>query len=202
MMTEANALFCSEEMTQIVMEGVREVLGRDQIGALFEAAGATVPGVGAKLTEEQFAAILAAVEKQHGSLGARGIAMRIGRASFPGFVGSFGADEGFEDAEYRLLPVRKRARAGLEKLAAIFDCSCGLRIAVDTTPDAWIWTITDCPQCSNPQVESALSHFMLGLLQQYLGWISGGKVFQVEETACQANGAPNCVIRIHRLPLD
>ncbi len=202
MMTEPDALFCSEEMDQIVMEGVREVLGRDEIAALFEAAGATVPGDGEKLAEEQFAAILAVVEKRHGSLGARGIAMRIGRACFPGFVRSFGSDGGFEDAEYRLLPVRKRARAGLEKLAAIFDCACGLRIVVDTTPDAWIWTINDCRQCSNPQVESAVSHFMLGLLQQYLGWISGGKVFQVEETACQANGDPNCVIRIHRLPLD
>ncbi len=201
-MSELNALHCSEEMAKIILDGAREVLDRTEISALLEAAGVALPETGGAWTKDLLLSILTAIEKRHGSLGARGLAVRIGRASFPGFVKIYGSDEGFEDAEYRLLPVRKRARAGLEKLAAIFNRACGLRIVVDSEPDAWVWTIADCHQCSDPLIESALSHFMLGLLQQYLGWISGGKVFQVEETACQAKSYPNCVIRIHRKPLD
>lgn len=201
-MTDSNDLYCSDEMAKIVLEGAREVLDPQEITLLMQTAGLAVHDSGAKWTEDQFVNLIAAVESRHGSLGARGIALRIGRASFAGFVRSFGSDEGFEDADYHLLPVRKRARAGLEKLAAIFNCACGLRIAVDTTPDAWLWTIAECRQCANPQVESTLSHYMLGLLQAYLGWISGGRVFEVEETACQANGDPSCVIRVHRLPID
>lgn len=189
-------------MTQIVLEGAREVIDREEIFALIGMAGVPVPEQGVKWTEDQFLAFIEAMEKRHGSLGARGIALRIGRASFQGFVRTFGTEDGFEEQEYRLLPVRKRARAGLEKIAAIFQCACKMKIAVDTEPDAWIWTIAECSQCSKPLIESTVSHFMLGLLQQYLGWISGGKVFQVEETACQAGGAPNCVIRIARLPLE
>lgn len=201
-MTEPNPLHCSDEMAQIVLEGAREVLDRDEIVILTELAGVSVPSAGEKWTQHQFLSFIEAMEKRHGMLGARGIAVRIGRASFPGFVRTFGSEDGFEDADYRLLPVRKRARVGLEKFAAIFMCACGMKISVDTEPEAWIWTVADCPQCSNPHIESAVSHFMLGLLQQYLAWISGGKVFLAEEAACQANGAPNCVIRISRLPLD
>lgn len=201
-MTEPNPIHCSDEMTQIVLEGAREVIDRGEIDALADAAGLPVPNKGENWTESQFLAFIGAMETLHGKLGARGIALRIGRASFRGFVRIFGTEEGFEEPEYRLLPVRKRARAGLEKFAAIFACACGMKIAVDTEPDAWIWTIADCRQCSNPLIETTVSHFMLGLLQEYLGWISGGKVFQVEETACQADGAANCVIRIARLPLD
>lgn len=201
-MTDPNPLQCSDEMTRIVLEGAREVIDRDEIATLIEMAGVPVPEQGVKWTEGQFLAFIGVIKKRHGTLGARGIALRIGRASFQGFIRTFGTEDGFEEPEYRLLPVRKRARVGLEKFAAIFQCACGMKITVDTEPDAWVWTLADCQQCGNPLIESAVSHFMLGLLQQYLGWISGGKVFQVEETACQADGAPSCVIRIARLPLE
>lgn len=201
-MTEPEPIKCSNQMVQVVLEGVREVIDQEEISAVLAAGGLPNLGDQTHWTFDAFKAVLSSMEVRHGRLGLRGIAVRVGRASFAELVKVYGSDGGFEEPEYRLLPVRKRARVGLEKIAAIFNCACHLRVAVDTEPDAWVWTIANCPSCGDPQVESAVSHFMLGLLQAYLSWISGGKMFQIEEKACMADGAPNCIIHIHRLPID
>jgi len=203
-MTDTAPQNCSDEMLQIIMEASRVVLDTAEMESLAAAAGLPLPKVGSMghWSWDNFRALSTELGNRYGSLGARGTALKVGRAAFQGVVRTYGSDEGFEAKEYQLLPVRKRARAGLEKLAAIFDCACGIRVAVTAEPDAWLWTLADCEHCNHPAVEAMVSHFMLGLLQAYLAWISGGKVFQVEEIACRAQGASNCVIRVLRLPLD
>jgi len=191
---------CSTQMVQIIRDAAHVVLASEELTAIASAArvdqGEQIWGAKA------MSAISAALENRYGLLGARGTALQVGRAAFKDVAHTFGHEDGFEDEEYRLLPVRKRARAGLEKLAAIFDCACGIRVAVTAEPDAWLWTLADCEDCQDPRVESAVAHFMLGLLQEYFAYISGGKVFLAEETACRADGDPACEIRIQRMPLD
>lgn len=203
-MTDSAPQKCSDEMAQIVMEASRVVLNPAELETLAAAVGLPAPGAGghSHWSWKNFSDLSTELNARYGQLGARGTALKVGRAAFQGVVRTYGSDEGFEDQQYQLLPVRKRARAGLEKLAAIFDCACGIRVAVTAEPDAWLWTLADCEECGNPAVETMVSHFMLGLLQAYLAWISGGKVFQVEEISCRADGAPNCVIRVLRRPLD
>lgn len=203
-MTESEPCNGSTEMARIVLEGAREVLNSAEMTALFDAAGVRQPDTTGPISApgNDIQRLATALETRYGTLGSRGAAVRIGRASFPGVMQVFGSEDGFEDEEYRLLPARKRARAGLEKLAAIFECACGIHVAVTTEPEAWLWTLADCEVCHDPRVETTISHFMLGLLREYLAWSSGGKVFQVEEIACRADGDLNCVLRIQRLPLD
>ncbi|MHB0989439.1 MAG: hypothetical protein ACYC3P_12370 [Bellilinea sp.] len=203
-MTESEPCNYSAQMAQIVLEGAREVLNSAEMAALFESARVRLPDTTGPISVagNDIQRLAAALETRYGALGSRGAALRIGRASFQGVMRVFGSEDGFEAEEHRLLPVRKRARAGLEKLAAIFECACGIHVAVTTEPEAWLWTLADCETCHDPRVETAVSHFMLGLLREYLAWSSGGKVFQVEEIACRADGDPNCVIRVQRLPLD
>lgn len=203
-MTESEPCNCSVQMAQIVLEGAREVLNSAEMAALFESAEVRLPDTTSPTTADgnDIKLLAAALGTRYGALGSRGVAVRIGRASFQGVMRAFGSEDGFEAEEHRLLPVRKRARAGLEKLAAIFECACGIHMAVTTEPEAWLWTLADCETCHDPRVETTVSHFLHGLLREYLAWSSGGKVFQVEEIACRANGDANCVIRIQRLPLD
>lgn len=203
-MTDTAQQKCSQEMVQIVREASRVVLDPAELESLAAAAGLATPQAQGQShwSWKNFSDLSTELTARYGQLGARGTALKVGRAAFQGVVRTYGSAEGFEEQQYQLLPVRKRARAGLEKLAAIFDCACGMRVAVTAEPDAWLWTLTKCEECHNPAVEAMVSHFMLGLLQAYLAWISGGKVFQVEEIACRADGAPDCVIRILRTPLD
>jgi hypothetical protein len=39
-------------------------------------------------------------------------------------------------------------------------------------------------------------------LQEALYWVSGGKVFNVEETACIAHGGAACTVVIDKIPLS
>jgi predicted hydrocarbon binding protein len=41
----------------------------------------------------------------------------------------------------------------------------------------------------------------VGLLQESLYWLSGGKIFNVEETECIARGDPACTILIEKQPI-
>jgi predicted hydrocarbon binding protein len=40
------------------------------------------------------------------------------------------------------------------------------------------------------------------LAQESLYWLSGGKIFHVEETACIAQGDPRCTLKIDLVPLS
>jgi predicted hydrocarbon binding protein len=42
----------------------------------------------------------------------------------------------------------------------------------------------------------------VGLLQESLYWLSGGKIFNVEETHCIARGDKACTIVIDRTPIS
>jgi predicted hydrocarbon binding protein len=46
-----------------------------------------------------------------------------------------------------------------------------------------------------------MCHLAVGLLQESLYWLSGGKMFNVEETACIGRGDAACTISIDRTPL-
>jgi predicted hydrocarbon binding protein len=52
--------------------------------------------------------------------------------------------------------------------------------------------VTDSPCCQ----------LNVGLLQETLFWVSGGKYFMVEETSCIANGDQTCTIHLSRQPLE
>ena len=54
------------------------------------------------------------------------------------------------------------------------------------------------PSC---KAEEPVCHLAVGLIQEALYWVSGGKVFNVEETTCIAVGSPVCTIAIEQTPI-
>ena len=73
-------------------------------------------------------------------------------------------------------------------------------------PQAWYWQIKHCPWCLERKETldsgTGLCYFIVGILQEFLSWSSGGKNYHVEETECIAGGGQACVIRIEKQPLD
>jgi predicted hydrocarbon binding protein len=47
-----------------------------------------------------------------------------------------------------------------------------------------------------------ICHAGLGLLQEGLHWVTGGKNIRVEEVLCIAKGDPSCTYVIDKRPLD
>ena len=63
------------------------------------------------------------------------------------------------------------------------------------------WFIERCPVCWQRKTDHPSCNLAVGILQEALYWISGGKHFNVEETECIAQGAPACKIVIDKASL-
>ena len=65
-----------------------------------------------------------------------------------------------------------------------------------------IYTIYQCPVCWGRTSAKPICYGAVGILQEGLRWVSGGKDFKVEEMECHATGQENCVFHIYKEPLN
>jgi predicted hydrocarbon binding protein len=79
---------------------------------------------------------------------------------------------------------------------------CSLQILVKEDSQAWYWQSDHCPWCWQRHMEECMCHFNVGMLQEYVSWAGGGKVYHVTETECIAKGGSACTIRIDKKPID
>ncbi len=198
---------CTPDMGRIMLEGVQEIIGRAGIYATFNTAHLAhlLPSDGAARLESGFShddmgSLMQAMVTLYGPRGGHGIAQRSGRASFKYLLRSFGDEMGLTELEYRLLPSIARIKTGLEALSATMTDLCGGTVELAEEAQAWFWKYRDCPWCRPGAVSGC--HYTIGLLQEFLGWASGGRMYHVVETGCIATGGETCSIRIDKQPFD
>ncbi len=209
-MAEETGNHRSSRLGQIVLEGMEEIIGRSGVHAVLNTdlmarfyqqeneMGAQEEGLPAR----ELSAIQSSLEEMYGKRGSRGVALRAGRASFKYVLRYYGASLGLTDLNYRLLPAPARLRTGLEALVKLFSDLEGGPVEVEQAETAWLWRSTACPFCWLRTTSEPACPFTVGLLQEFLSWNSGGKVYHVEETECRAQGKPACVFRIDIKPLE
>ena len=110
---------------------------------------------------------------------------------------------GMTELAYRLLPLNMKLKArprGLRRNLQPLHRSDGpsrrdtRRLPVSHGPAA---------RCAGDAAWiSPVATWQSGFFQEGLAWMSGGKNFLVEETACAACGDSACILRIVRQPLD
>ena len=76
------------------------------------------------------------------------------------------------------------------------------RVRLDEHDGKLYWIIERCPLCWERKAAEPVCHLAVGLLQEALYWLSGGKIFNVEEIACLARGDQACTILIDQTPLS
>ncbi len=200
----------SSRLSQIVFEGVEEIIGRSGMHAVlhtglmarFYQGERGLAGKGVPPAAPEVSAFQSSLEEMYGKRGGRGIALRAGRASFKYVLRSYGSSLGLTDLNYRLLPAPVRLRTGLEALVRLFTDLEGGPVEVEQTATAWLWRSTACPYCWQRTTSEPACTFTIGLLQEFLAWNSGGKIFHVEERECRAKGNAACVFRIDNQPLE
>jgi len=148
------------------------------------------------------AAINVALEEMYGVRGGRGIASRIGQATFAGDLKNFGVMRAATDPAFRALPVERRAKYGLESLAALFNNFSDQRNRVEEDSRAFQFIIENSPYAWGRKTEKPVCDMMAGILIESLRWASNGYQFHVSEVACSATGSPECVFRIQRQPFS
>jgi predicted hydrocarbon binding protein len=151
---------------------------------------------------ETISTLLNNLEHAYGPQGGRGTALRIGRACFQHSLRNMDVIKAITDKGFRFLPLTTKLPAAAHTFADMFNNQTDQRVRVEEKEHQLLWHIERCPLCWGRQAEEPVCYLAVGFAQESLYWLSGGKIFNVEETACIARGDTACSILIDRLPIS
>lgn len=197
-----------QKMGNIILLGMEEVIGKSgldavlHLGALDEAVSlAGTDSDERTFSFETVSRLHQSLEQLYGPRGGRGLALRAGRACFKYGLKEYGSILGLTEMAFRLLPLSTKLHTGANSFAGLFNKQTDQRVRVEETETTILWHIERCPLCWERTSDEPVCHLATGLLQEALYWVSGGKVFSVEEVACHARGDERCTILIQKTPL-
>ena len=207
-MNPSASYYYPNRMGRIILDSLGEVVGRNGLNAILNLAGRqdlmdNLPPNDTKLefTFDSISWILAQLEQAYGPRGGRGISMRAGRAAFKYGIREYGQQIGLMETAFRLLPLSSKIRMGGQALADLFNKHTDQRVSIHEQDGKLLWVIERCPLCWQRHADEPVCHLAVGLLQESLYWLSGGKIFNVTEVLCVAKGDPTCTIEIDQTPL-
>jgi predicted hydrocarbon binding protein len=150
---------------------------------------------------ETISAIQTSLELTYGPRGGRGVALRVGRSTFKSGLKEYGSVLGLTEMAFRLLPLSNKLHTGAHAFADLFNKYTDQKVRLEERDNKIFWIIERCPLCWGRKADDVVCHLAVGLLQESLYWVSGGKMFNIEETACIARGDSACTIIIDQSPL-
>jgi hypothetical protein len=203
-----SGLYYPNKMARLYVLAVEESIGAEAMQAVYQLAGVPLehyPPPNNFAKEFDFAyygAIGAALEKIYGARGVRGLTVHAGRASLSGGLAEFAPIIGINELVLKKIPLEAKMRIGLRGLAATYTKFSDLTATLTETDEHFVYTIHQCPICWGRSSAKPVCHGAIGILEEGLRWVSEGKSYQIEEVACHAAGAENCVFHIRKTPLE
>ena len=217
-MTSKPTYFYPNRMGRILLLAMEEILGHSGVNAILNLVNLpdyinNYPPYNQdfNFSFEHISLLQVGLENAYGPRAGRGLAVRVGRASFKYGLREFGPELGLTDLAFRLLPLPTKLRTGSEAFAALFNNFTDQRVRLERDEKVIYWHIERCPLCwerridvnaASNQSNGPCCHLAVGLLQEALYWISGGKYFEVEEEKCIACGDSTCTIVINQTPMS
>ncbi len=199
----------------IVRAAMEEVLGREATEAIVVATSSTRGDSPSRLTAQHrgaqiqsttdaggLPAIMECLEAMYGTWSGRGIAWRVGQACFQHGLREYGGMSGAEGPGFRLSPLSGKIRASLQWLARLLNDHAGHHILLEDQGGGLVWRVQRCPLCDHRVTPEPACYLTVGLLQEALAWLSGGRVFRVEETECLGRGDAACSFLIDETPVN
>jgi predicted hydrocarbon binding protein len=207
-MTEPQTFFYPNRMGRIILLSMEEVMGRNGVHAVLKLASLSsfLDNYPPDNTERAFpfstiSSMTDVLEQVYGPHGGRGLALRIGRACFNNGIRQYGTQMGITEMAFRLLPLPAKLSAGAKAFAELFNRFTDQKVRVEEDGEKLLWHIERCPLCWERHAHEPVCHLAVGVLQEALYWVSGGKVFNVEEKTCIAAGDETCTIEIEQSPV-
>ena len=195
-------------MGRIILLSMEEVMGRNGVNAVLKLAShpSLIENYPSDDTQPRFpfstvSGLGEMLEQVYGPHGGRGLALRIGRACFSYGVRQYRTQLGLTEMAFRLLPLPAKLSAGAKAFAELFNKFTDQRVRIEEEDRKLLWHIERCPLCWERHAHEPVCHLAVGLLQEALFWLSGGKVFNVEEKTCIAAGDKTCTIVIDQSPI-
>ncbi len=207
--TQPPAYFYPNKMGRIILLAMEEIIGRNGVNAVLNLAelqglinNYPPNNLDMRFSFENLSRIMVTLEALYGVRGGQGLALRTGRASFKYGLREFGPILGITDLSFRLLPLQMKLQVGAEAFAQAFNRFTDQDVSLEGDEQHLYWHIERCPLCWGRSTESPVCQLAAGTLQEALHWVSGGKYFEVEETACIARGDPACTFSVLKQAID
>lgn len=157
------------------------------------------------LCQFDFAALAAlseTLEEVYGPRGGRGIALRIGRATFSRGFKNFGAMAGMADPTFQSLPLVRRGHLGINTLAAVFTKFSDQRSSVLEEDDHYRFVVEISPFAWGRTAERPVCHALAGIIQEGMRWASQGYEYHVYELFCRAVSGSRCTFKVNKTPIS
>jgi len=208
-MTGSQLFYYPNRMGMIILLSMEEVMGRNGVHAILKLASLSSlldnypssDDIERTFPFTTISSMTDTLEQVYGPHGGRGLALRIGRACFNGGLRHYGDQLGISEMDFRLLPFPAKVNAGVRLFADLFNQFTDQKVRVEEDGNKLLWHIERCPLCWERHAQEPVCHLAVGLLQEALYWLSGGKVFVVEEKTCIAVGDETCTIMIDQSPI-
>lgn len=150
---------------------------------------------------ETLSLLQSTLELGYGPHAGHGLALRAGRVFFSHGLRTFGPELGLHDTSFRFQPPDLKMMSVLNTLKDFFNRHTDQIVSVNESDIKIFWQVEHCSLCWGRQGTEPLCQFTVGMLQEALYWVSGGKFYNVVEETCIAQGDPACLIVIDRIPL-
>ncbi|HIE39373.1 MAG TPA: 4-vinyl reductase [Anaerolineales bacterium] len=197
------------KMGRILLLAMEEVMGRNGVNAVLNLAnlrhllGKYPPNnFDREFSFGELSRLLGALDEMYGVRGGRGLALRVGRSCFRFGIKDFGPMLGIADLAFRVMPLTMKLKIGFEVFAEVFNKFSDHHVRLGENEDSFLWTIEQCGVCWGRTAAAPCCHLAVGILQEALYWVSGGRNFDAEEVSCIAAGDRTCTIQIDKQPVD
>lgn len=194
---------------RVILQAFGELLGPEGLNRVALRAGweldvssALAQSWQADIPFEKLGSLECAVDEVYGTQAGRGLSQRAGRLYLRHGLSTLGQHPRAtrELSAVRLLPLSRRITRGAELLSGWLNRCTAQHVHIDRGDDQLLWIVEHCPHCWGRKTHDPCCHMAIGSLQEGLAWISGGKRFLVEETACRARGDSSCTFSLRLKP--
>jgi predicted hydrocarbon binding protein len=208
-MVAKSGLYYPNKIARIYLMALEEVMGVNGVKAVLNLAGVAYlidnyppNNLAREFDFADFAAINQAIEEMYGPRGGRGLALRAGRASFAQGLSEFGTVVGASELAFKVIPLSTKLKIGLKAMAETFTKFSDQTSGVTEEADYFVYTIYQDPLSWGRTSDHPVGYGAIGILQEGLRWVSGGKDFKVEQVQCKSMGHSNSVFHIYKEPLN
>ena len=196
------------KMGRILLTSLEEVMGRNGLNALLNLVDLRqlINELPPDNLEKEFdfahiSNINRGLEEIYGPRGARGLALRGGRAIFSRGLRQFGNLAGVSDLAFKALPLQTKLKIGVPAVARIFTQFSDQTSYVEEFDNHFLYTIDRCSMCWGQETDRPICFIGVGILQETLRWVSNGLEFRVGQTACKAMDDEACIFKVDKEPI-
>jgi hypothetical protein len=196
------------KMGRIYLTALEEVMGKNGLNAILRLAklerfidNFPPDNLNKEFDFVYIAALHSALEEMYGPRGGRGLMQRAGRALFANGLRNFGALAGAGDLAFKVLPLGTKIKIAVPAIAKVFNATTDQVSNTQEFDDHYIYTLERCSMCWGRAADKPVCHTAVGIIQEAMKWMSGGREFKIEMLDCIACRAGMGRLKIYKEPL-